>query len=63
MTAVLFDDTKARRNAAILAVAQALFGAATTALVVTAGLVGTQLAPEASWATMPMSVRKCKTVM
>ncbi len=56
MTAAQFDDTKARRNAAILAVAQALFGAATTALVVTAGLVGTQLAPDASWATMPMSV-------
>lgn len=57
MTAVAqFDDTKARRNAVILAIAQALFGAATTALVVTAGLVGSQLSSDPSWATMPMSM-------
>jgi MFS family permease len=51
-----FDDTKARRNAVILAIAQALYGAALTAVVVTAGLVGAQLAPSASWATLPMSM-------
>ncbi len=51
----MIDDTKARRNAVILAVAQALFGAATTMLVVTAGLVGTQLSEDPSWATLPMS--------
>ena len=51
-----FDDTKARRNAVILALAQALYGAVTTAVVVTAGLVGSQLAPTASLATMPMSM-------
>ena len=39
--AVAFDDKKARKNAAVLAVAQAVFGAVTTALVVTAGLAGT----------------------
>jgi MFS family permease len=51
-----YDDTRARRNAVILAIAQALFGAATTMLVVTAGLVGTQLAADPSWATLPMSM-------
>jgi len=51
-----FDDTKARRNAVILAIAQALYGAAVTAVVVTSGLVGAQLAPSASWATLPMSM-------
>ncbi len=54
--AASFDDTKARRNAVILAIAQALYGAALTAVVVTAGLVGAQLAPSASWATLPMSM-------
>ncbi len=51
-----FDDTRARRNAVILALAQALYGAVTTAVVVTSGLVGSQLAPSASWATLPMSM-------
>ena len=54
--ALPFDDTKARRNAVILAIAQALYGAVTTAVVVTAGLVGSQLAPDAAWATLPMSM-------
>lgn len=51
-----FDDTRARRNAVILAIAQALYGAAVTAVVVTSGLIGAQLAPSASWATLPMSI-------
>lgn len=51
-----YDDTRARRNAVILALAQALYGAVTTAVVVTAGLVGSQLAPDVSLATMPMSM-------
>jgi MFS family permease len=51
-----FDDTRARRNAFILAIAQALYGAALTAVVVTSGLVGAQLAPSAAWATLPMSM-------
>lgn len=51
-----FDDIKARRNAVILAIAQALYGSALTAVVVTAGLVGAQLAPSPSWATLPMSM-------
>ena len=57
MTAVAeFDDAKARKNAAVLAVAQALYGAVTTALVVTAGLAGSQLATDPSLATLPMSM-------
>ncbi len=51
-----FDDAKARRNAVILALAQAFYGAVTTAVVVTAGLVGSQLAPSPEWATLPMSM-------
>ena len=51
-----FDDAKARKNATVLAVAQALYGAVTTALVVTAGLTGVQLAPDPSLATLPMSM-------
>jgi MFS family permease len=54
--ATQYDDIKARKNAVILAIAQALYGAALTALVVTAGLVGSQLAPSPSWATLPMSM-------
>lgn len=53
---VPFNDTQARRNAVILALAQASYGAAYTALVVTAGLVGSQLAPSVAWATLPLSV-------
>ncbi|MBI3672958.1 MAG: MFS transporter [Rhizobiales bacterium] len=57
MSAVeVFNDVKARRNAVILAIAQALFGAAATAHVVTAGLIGSALASDPSWATLPMSM-------
>lgn len=55
MIATAFDDRRAMRNALVLAVAQALYGSTTTAVVVTAGLVGTQLAPNSFWATMPMT--------
>ncbi len=54
MTAMT-DDRRAMRNAFVLAVAQALYGSTTTALVATAGLVGSQLAPNPFWATMPMT--------
>ena len=56
IAAAAFDDAKARRNAVILSVAQALYGAVTTALVVTAGLVGSQLSSDPSLATLPMSM-------
>lgn len=54
--ALAFDDAKARRNAMILAASQAIFGATSTALVVTSGLVGSTLAPSPSWATLPMAL-------
>jgi predicted MFS family arabinose efflux permease len=58
MTAVLageFDDVRARRNAIVLAIAQAIYSSGTVALIATAGLVGTQLAPSKAWATLPVS--------
>jgi MFS family permease len=51
-----YDDVRARKNALVLAVGQALFGGMTTALVVTAGLIGSQLSPNPFWATMPQSM-------
>ncbi|WP_374332726.1 MFS transporter [Aestuariivirga sp.] len=54
--AMAFDDAKARRNAMILAASQAIFGATSTALVVTSGLIGSTLAPSAAWATLPMAL-------
>ena len=54
--AATFDDAKARRNAMILAASQAIFGATSTALVVTSGLVGSTLAPSVAWATLPMAL-------
>ncbi|CAL8980915.1 Riboflavin transporter RfnT [Rhodoplanes serenus] len=49
------DDRLARRNAVVLAVAQALAGANTTVVFGTAGLVGTMLAPDPGLATVPVS--------
>jgi len=54
--ALAFDDAKARRNAMILAASQAIFGATSTALVVTSGLIGSTLAPSVAWATLPMAL-------
>ena len=50
-----FDDARARRNALVLAIAQALYGSTTTAMVITSGLVGSQLAPSPFWSTMPFT--------
>jgi predicted MFS family arabinose efflux permease len=55
VTAAEFDDVKAKRNAVVLAIAQALYASGTVALIATAGLVGTQLAPSKGWATLPVS--------
>ena len=46
-----YDDARARRNAVILAIAQALYGINTTIVFVTSGLVGLDLAPSRDWAT------------
>jgi predicted MFS family arabinose efflux permease len=50
-----FDDARARRNALILAVGQALYGSATVIMFTTAGLIGVQIAPSKAWATLPIS--------
>ena len=53
---VAADDGLARRNALVLAVAQALAGANNTVIVATAGIVGSVIAPDKSLATLPISV-------
>lgn len=50
------DDNLARRNARILALAQALAGANNTVIVATGGIVGAMLAPDKSFATLPITM-------
>jgi predicted MFS family arabinose efflux permease len=50
-----FDDLRAKRNAIVLAIAQALFSSGSVVIAATAGLVGAQLAPSKEWATLPVS--------
>jgi len=50
------DDRLARRNALVLAVCQALAGGNNTVILATGGIVGAMLAPERSFATLPISV-------
>ena len=49
------DDTLARRNAIVLAVAQALAGGNNTVIVSTASIVGAVLAPDKGLATLPIT--------
>lgn len=49
------DDNLARRNARILAVAQALAGANNTVIVATGGIVGSMLAPDKGLATLSIT--------
>jgi MFS family permease len=49
-------DRLARRNAIILAVAQALAGANNAVLVSTGAIIGAMLAPDRSFATVPISI-------
>jgi MFS family permease len=49
------DDRLARRNALVLAVAQALAGGNNTVIVSTASIVGAQLAPDKGLATLPIT--------
>lgn len=53
---VVTGDRLARRNAVVLAIAQALAGGNNTVIVATAGIVGTMLAPDKGLATLPISV-------
>jgi MFS family permease len=50
-----FDDRRARRNAIVLALGQALYSSSTVIMFTTAGLVGVQIAPSKGWATLPIS--------
>jgi MFS family permease len=52
----IVDDRLARRNALVLAFAQALAGGNNTVLVATGGIVGAMLAPDKGLATVPISV-------
>jgi MFS family permease len=52
----IIDDRLARRNALVLALAQALAGGNSTVLVATGGIVGAMLAPDKGLATVPISV-------
>jgi predicted MFS family arabinose efflux permease len=49
-------DRLARRNARVLAVAQALAGGNNTVIVATGAIVGTMLAPDKGLATLPISI-------
>jgi MFS family permease len=52
----LIDDALARRNAIVLAFAQALAGANNTILIATGSIVGAMLAPDKTLATVPVTV-------
>ncbi len=52
----LHDDVLARRNALVLAVAQALAGANNTVIVTTGGIIGTMLASDKGLATLPITI-------
>lgn len=49
------DDSRAKRNALLLTIAQAFYSSSTVILIATAGLVGAGLAPSRGWATLPVS--------
>ena len=52
----LIDDTRARRNALILALAQTLYGCIGVGLITSSGLVGQMLAINKALATLPISI-------
>ncbi|MEI2804780.1 MFS transporter [Albidovulum sp.] len=57
MDAALFqDDARARRNVAVLVLAQALLGAQLPMIFTVAGLAGQMLSPKPCWATLPISM-------
>jgi MFS family permease len=52
----LIDDALARRNAIVLAVAQAMAGANNTVLIATGSITGAMIAPDKTLATLPISI-------
>src|SRR4051812_44722601 len=59
LTPIVADDRLAKRNALVLATAQALAGGNNTVIAATAGIVGTMLASDPGLATLPVSVMVC----
>jgi len=55
-SAVVVDDSLAKRNALVLAVAQGLAGGNNTVIVSTGGIIGAMLAPDRGLATLTISV-------
>ncbi len=55
ISASTVDDGRARRNAMVFAVAQALYGASASVLITVGGLVGYSLASDKSLATFPIT--------
>src|SRR5882757_10800110 len=51
----VFDDSLAKRNAIVLAVAQALAGGNNTVIVSTSSIIGAVLAPDKGLATLPIT--------
>jgi MFS family permease len=56
VTAEISDDARARRNVARLAAAQALTGANSAVIFATGAIVGAAIAPDISFATVPLSM-------
>ena len=54
-SAGIIDDDLARRNALVLAIAQALFSLASINLFTTGSIAGDMLAPHPRWATLPIT--------
>ncbi len=52
----LISDSQARRNVAVLVLAQALLGSQMSMIFIVGGLAGQQLAPNPCWATLPLSL-------
>lgn len=51
----IVDDTRARRNAVVFAISQAIYGSTASVLITLGGLVGLLLAPDKSLATLPIT--------
>ena len=60
---ISFDDSQARRNSLVLAIAQGLYTCSTVNVFATAGLIGTALSPDRSLATLPVSTFVIGTVL
>lgn len=56
MDTIYTDDRRAKRNVAVLVVAQAILGAQMPMIFAIGGLAGKQLASNPCWATLPISM-------